>query len=451
LLTGIWKLAKSFAPAYLPQVTPEGHIPVADGVIDITSGTPVLKPHSASYGFRNLAPIPWNAPTSECPRFLKALNDALPPDDVSLIQRYAGQCLLGKNLSQTILLIRGTAGGGKSTLVNIIVRLIGEENTSELRTAFLGDRFELSRIVGKTLLLGIDVPSDFLNTQGASKLKPLVGNDSKLSVERKNDNGKYSIQGIFNMLVTANSRLRVKLDGDDKAWERRLLVVDYERPPTKHPIPNFASEVLKTEGTGILHWAVDGAIALLAELAQGALKVTASQRQRTEDLLTESDSITAFVRNGIKQTQKGDITTLEALEGYEDFCDSKGWVPEPGRIFMERFGQAMQTVHNVKRRNDILRGGSQHRGYTRFKIDYTSLPSTTNQTTQVSETEETSRTLRTVSTNLNHNNQNTIPQEKEREISNKDFDSSVRTVRNDNVVESELDQSEDIIEAIPPD
>jgi hypothetical protein len=55
--------------------------------------------------------------------------------------------------------------------------LIGRWNYSELRTEYLTDRFETSRALGKTLLFGPDVKAHFLQSEGAHKLKSMVGGD----------------------------------------------------------------------------------------------------------------------------------------------------------------------------------------------------------------------------------------------------------------------------------
>lgn len=449
LLDDIFELAKSFAPAYCPEKTPEGFIPVADGVIDITSGIPTLKPHSETYGFRYQAPVSWGAPSVQCPRFLAALNEALPPEDISLIQRYAGQCLLGKNLSQTILILRGTPAGGKSTLVNILSGLIGAEFVTEMRTAHLSDRFELSRLVGRTLLLGVDVPSNFLDSLGASRLKPLVGGDI-ITIERKNSNEAPSVRGEFNLLITTNTRLRVRLDGDTGAWRRRLLIVDYERKPPAQPIPDFAGLLLREEGAGILRWAVEGAIALRAELSKGKLQLTDAQRQRTEDLLTESDSVTAFVKEYIVPATTGDITTYEASTAYNDFCDEKGWAAEPERNFASRFVLAMRDIHGVARRNDIRRGADLHRGYSRVKIVRIKPLSPRGPDGPALATKgDPVRTLRTPDTNSIQISTGVLTKEESSGKSNKDFAESVRSVRDAEVTVAV--EPEPVFEAIPPD
>jgi len=61
--------------------------------------------------------------------------------------------LLGPNQCHGILIIRGTPGGGKSTLVSIVEKIIGENNVAHLRTSHLGGRFETSAFLCKRLLV----------------------------------------------------------------------------------------------------------------------------------------------------------------------------------------------------------------------------------------------------------------------------------------------------------
>ena len=62
----------------------------------------------------------------------KLLQPAVSGDDISHLQRYIGQSLLGENFSQTFLLLTGTGGGRKSTLVNIEKKIIKRTKCTEL-------------------------------------------------------------------------------------------------------------------------------------------------------------------------------------------------------------------------------------------------------------------------------------------------------------------------------
>ena len=220
-----------------------GVVHVSNGMLHLNTDPASLRPFAASYYSRNVAPVAYDL-AAECPRFRRELlESALAPDDVSLVQRYAGACLLGRNLAQKILVLTGTAGGGKSTLVEILERLLGIENMGQLRTEHLHERFETARFIGKQLLTGKDVEGRFLEAKGAHALKALVGHDL-LDAERERSNDSFPVRGDFSVVITCNSRLRVRLDGDADAWRRRLLLVRYERPKPERPERDFAGRLL---------------------------------------------------------------------------------------------------------------------------------------------------------------------------------------------------------------
>ena len=96
-----------------------------------------------------------------------------------------------------------------------------------------------------------------MSKKGAYVLKALVGGDI-LDAEQKNGTGNFPLQGNFCVVITSNSRLQVRLDGDIGAWRRRLLIVRFEGPVPKKKIPDFASVLIAQEGSGILNWALQG-------------------------------------------------------------------------------------------------------------------------------------------------------------------------------------------------
>ncbi len=339
-------------------------IHVANGMLELgPGGTVELRPFSPNWYSRNRSEIAWN-PTADCPRFKQELLlSAMDEDDARLIQRYVGQCLLGDNLSQTCLVLRGTPGGGKSTLANVIEGLIGRHNVTELRMAQLCERFEFIRYVGRTLLTGKDVPGDFLNMRSAHVLKALVGGDT-LEGEVKHGNDSFSIEGRFNSMITTNTRLRVKLDSDAGAWRRRLLIVDYSRPRTAKPIPNFDLQLLREEGEGILRWAVQGAIDLRRELdATGCIQLTDMQRRRVDDLLSESDSVRSFVRECVAVAHGAEVAIIELMAAYRDYCELRDWEPLRDRSFQAELPDAMLEFYRSPRRNDIRKDGKNVRGF----------------------------------------------------------------------------------------
>ncbi len=369
LLQGLRDLARGIAERRNVFTQRRKVIHVANGMLALgADGAVELKPFAPEWYSRNRSEIAWN-PQAECPRFMQELLlAAMDADDARLIQLYAGQCLIGDNLSQTFLVLRGLAGSGKTTLANAIEGVIGRHNVTELRIAQLGERFEFIRYVGRTLLTGKDVPGDFLNMKSAHVLKALVGGDT-LEGEVKHGNESFSIEGRFNAIISTNTRLRVKLDSDAGAWRRRMLIVDYNRPKTAKPIPGFDLVLVREEGEGILRWAVEGAIALLRELdSTGTFQLTTAQRRRVDDLLSESDSVRSFVRECVVASHSAEVAIHELMAAYRDYCESKDWDPLRDRQFQAELPDAMLEYHRAPRRNDIRRDGKNSRGFRGVRL-----------------------------------------------------------------------------------
>jgi putative DNA primase/helicase len=342
---------------------PAGRVHCRNGMLDVGTGT--LMEFSPDDYSRNQAPINYD-PRAACPRFVELLlTPALDADDIRLVQLYAGSCLLGRNLGQRILLFLGTAGGGKSTLVSVIELVVGLPNVAQLRTELLAERFETNRFIGKTLLVGKDVPGNFLQTKGAHVVKALVGGDV-METERKNGNDTAQIRGEYHVIITSNCRLRVKLDGDATAWERRLLVVEYDRPKPAQAISDLAQSLMNEEGPGILNWMIEGARALLDN--DFRYDQTPRQKQRLDSLLRESDSIRSFVRECVTQTAGHDATTEELRQGYQTYCDLMGWTPLALRQIENQLPDALMDEHRIGKRNDIQRHGKNARGYGNCRV-----------------------------------------------------------------------------------
>lgn len=334
-----------------------GVIHLSNGMLDVRGETPFLDAFSPNYFSRNQVKHAY-APGSKCPLWTETLlAGALEPDDIDLLQKIAGMCLLGSNILQRIVILTGTAGAGKSQIAQVIQGIIGRHNVAQLRTEHLEERFEAEGFIGKTLLVGSDVPGSFLNRSSASQLKSLTGGDY-LQAEIKGGR-RVDIAGKFNVLITCNSRLVVKTDEDSGAWRRRLVILHFGKPPPAVKIPNLADRILAEEASGVLDWMIVGAQRVLAESKEhGALQMTEEQRERVQALLNESESVRHFVETGVEEVEKEfriDVTNEELLEAYRDFCAERGWNALPDATFYNQLRDLMLRVHQRTTSNDIKR------------------------------------------------------------------------------------------------
>ncbi len=349
---------------------PRRAIHLANGVMVFRSGDFELHPFSPEWRARNRSPIPFDE-NAKCDRFLDELVlPAVQPDDVELLQKFTGQMLLGDNRSQRILILDGEGGRGKTQFANVMQGLVGLSNVTQLRTKHLGERFELFRFVKKTLLVGVDVEADFLSTKGAAVLKGLVGGDWH-DAEQKGGTGSFQIQGRFNVLITSNTRLRVRLQGDLSAWKRRLTIVRYEAPPPGKKIPDFGAHLIRTEGSGILNWALLGAQKLLTEIPDegGDLVLTDRQQDLVDSLLAESESLRHFLQDAVAVKQFGDVTVSELIEAYADYCPERRWQAMPITEIQSRLEGLMLELFGVTKCHDIQRNGKSQRGFSGVALE----------------------------------------------------------------------------------
>ena len=338
-------------------------IHLKNGILKINKNKTIdLVPFSPKFCSRNQSPIAFN-PNAKCDRFLnELLYPALLEKDVLVLQKYTGLCLLGDNLIQKLLILLGEAGQGKSQFSLILQKIVGLKNVTELRTQYLADRFELYRYRKKTLLVGVDVPSNFLEKKGAYVLKGLTGGDT-FDSEKKNSTESFPIRGNYCIVITANSKLHVRLEGDVKAWRRRLILVEYNVCSKRKKIPDFGELLIKEEGSGILNWALKGLQKVWDDIDKtGNIILGKLQEDKIDALLSESDSLRHFLKDQIIKKDNKDLTISEIEEAYANYCPQKGWTPkhitvirkELEGLMLELYGRAKS--HSIKRDNKSSRG-----------------------------------------------------------------------------------------------
>jgi P4 family phage/plasmid primase-like protien len=336
----------------------------SNGVLRLADKT--LLPFSPEYRRRNRLNVNFD-PAAKCPLFLDTLmHPALCPEKLDLLQRWCGLALVGINHAQKLIILTGTAGGGKGTFIRVLHGIIGSNNVGSLRTEQLAERFEMGRMLGKTLLYGPDVPENFLNCRGASKLKALTGGDP-VSVELKGSNERPEIICRFNVIVTCNSRLKVHLEGDTDAWRRRLAIIEYGNSPPENQIADLSERILREEASGVLNWMLEGLEKLRADNWQ--LNMSPRQAKTVADLLLESDSQNVFVSECLEREGTEGLNVADCYEAYVDFAYQRGWASLPKNKFGPLICDAIVRKFAITQRNDIKdAAGKAQRGWKGVKL-----------------------------------------------------------------------------------
>ena len=297
-------------------------IHVANGVLNIAqNGQLRLIPPSPYLFSRNRSPIEWD-PKASADVFLSTLQRVLSPDDVLALQLYFGQCLLGKNHTHTMLLLHDRKNIMKTTVLHILMHLLGNDSFETLRTSHLDGRLGLERYVGKQLIVAQNVHPNFLATNSASTLNRLMGGDW-LGAQLSESNTEQSTTVNFNACVTANSFLIVQNEGDRATLKRRLLVLMFKSGKNcKKVTRDFTSKIILKEGPGILRWAVDGAVTLLREISKtGSFPRSEDQITLVKRMVNFSDCFSAFVSTHIQYDPHSHVTHNELFIAFHAFLE----------------------------------------------------------------------------------------------------------------------------------
>jgi putative DNA primase/helicase len=334
---------------------------MTNGVLVLNNNGLILRPFSPDYYSRFQCPVVYNE-KAKAPEFLAMLEGRLENEaDDALVLQYAGQCLTGYNMTKRILILDGDQDSGKTTFMKLIGGVVGEDNTSQLRTEHLSERFELNRYAGKPLLYGTDVANDFLSTNQAEKLKSMVGGDW-LESEAKHRNKGQRIRGNFNIIIGTNNRLSPPSDTHVGAWRTRFLCVPFKASKPFTKIADYDKLLLQKEGSGIFNLMLNGLLDLRQELKKsGGYRLTAVQQRRIDDLLAEAESVRHFVLECIERSEGESVKSEDLVEIYGEYCADKGWEPKPPQSFYKQLRQEMLRNHHAALSNSLI-GGRGYRG-----------------------------------------------------------------------------------------
>lgn len=266
---------------------------------------------------------------ADCPRF-RAFIELIEPDAAGrgYLQRALGATLHGANWLQAALLLRGSGGNGKSTLLAILSHVMGGYAAPCRIEMFLDGRDERA---GQATPEEVDLPGArvmIASEPGArdvlsgKRIKSMTGGDPRPARALGQAQFIYTPNAL--PVLSFNRTPQIK-DEDEGLWRRLEFVLFnvelHLLPEHQRRDMGEVLEELKAEGPGILNWLLDG---YAAARHLGRLHPPPAVVRFKEELRGASDPVGEFLAACVEDAPGEHIASRDLHEVFTAWCGENG-------------------------------------------------------------------------------------------------------------------------------
>lgn len=297
-----------------------------------------LTPHDRADMISKLADVDFD-PSATAPIFERFLERILPVEPVrDYVQRYLGYSITGLTREQCFCVFHGEGRNGKSTLVDIVARILAEYSTSLPIDSLLntgGNKKGSEATPDLARLPGARFVRTAEPKEGAAFDESLIkGLTSSEPIPVRRLNQEFNdIYPTFKLAVSVNRKPPVK-GNDDGIWRRiNLVPFEVQIPPVE--VDRQLGDKLWTERAGILNWLVAGCVDYLT---RGRLDPPPEVSAATQEYRDDSDVMATFARGALDITrQPTDTVEVGRLyQAFELFCRRSAVTPFAKATFTRR-------------------------------------------------------------------------------------------------------------------
>jgi len=212
------------------------------------------------------------------------------PDVIEFVQRMCGYCLSGDRREQKLFFAHGQGSNGKSTLLDILMWMMGSYALKLPTSALMMSKnerhpTELAQLQGKRLAVSNELEEGAFWAE--ARIKELTGDETLTARFMRQDNFTFFM--THKHLIAGNHKPRLK--GGDPAMARRMVLLPFEQKFEGDAKDAKLPEKLKAEAPGILAWAVQGALKWHAD----GLAIPWRVEQASKDYMADHDDIAMWV------------------------------------------------------------------------------------------------------------------------------------------------------------
>lgn len=337
---------------------------VANGVIDLRTG--VLREGQPDDNVTKHSLAEFN-PKAKCPRWERFLEEIFikgngQPDYelIEFVHRAVGYSLTGHVSEQVWFFCEGTGRNGKSTFLNTLQRILGEDYARSLPFDELTQKkFGHSHPVG---LYHLEGSRFVVAVEGAKqaafddqRLKLLTGGE-KIVARGMRENFHEFIP-TFKVWLAANHQLQVN-DRTEGFW-RRIRIVPFHAKFEGERADRHLEATLTEELPGILAWAVRGAL----HWQQKQLKPPACVTEAIDEYRSESDVYAGFFNERCIFEQGAFTSNADLVQSFSEWRTANPEAPAMGAAFYDSLRE-----HGARNHRTTTRDRQVQRGYRGLRL-----------------------------------------------------------------------------------
>lgn len=257
------------------------------------------------------------SPEAVCPLWEKFLCEVLPDVDVrAFLHKFLGSCLTGDVSSQIMPIMWGSGANGKSTLIETVIAVLGEDYAMKANRSFLMVKrntehpTSTARLYRKRFVACVETAED--GRLDETLVKELTGGDRIAARRMREDEWEFS--PTHKIVYATNHRPEVR-GTDDGIWRRIPLVPFTQRFSPGDP---DLKDKLRRESVGILRWMVEGCQQWIR--VGKTLDRPTAVKEATDEYRQDEDKIHQFIADRCVIGDGLRVRVERLMEAYTVWC-----------------------------------------------------------------------------------------------------------------------------------
>lgn len=254
----------------------------------------------------------------------------------SLLEEMIGYTLYRQNSMQVCFMLTGEGSNGKSTLLNVIKKMLGKKNYTSLDLRELEDQFKPAELYGKLANIADDISGKYLGESAIFK-KVVTGNS--MLVRRLYGN-PFELESYATQIFCANRLPNVNDKSD--GFMRRIIIIplnakfsskdeDYD--------PFIEEKLLSDESIQyVLKLAIDGLRRVL--MNRSFTKSDQADHEKAEYAISNNNVLAWIEETEFNAVNQG---TKKSYMMYHTWCNENGYQP----MQQGNFTKEMKRIFNV--------------------------------------------------------------------------------------------------------